>query len=1198
MFVALIVATCMYAYDFTFKSGDYLYGATSDTTVEVAQDASYSSLTAIDIPATVERNGKTYTVTSIAEDAFSYCYDVASIVIPNTLSVIGYNAFNGTAWYNSQSDGLVYIDQVLYKYKGTMPNGMAVAIKKGTTSISPYAFYGCEGLAGIIFPSTLTYIGYAAFANCSSLSEITFPASLKEIDSRAFIGCTALASITLPESITNVGNGAFNGCTGLTEVITSAKQFGSEVFDGCTKLTSVTWNASQYAPYYRWGNDRFPFYNVRTQITSFTFGTSVDSIPEGICYDMGELTSVTIPDNVVYIKSEAFQSCSSLKSVTFSKNITGIGYSAFQNCVSLADVVLPTSLTTIRENAFRGCSEIKSITIPQNVNDMEYYCFAETGISSVVWNVKSILNVNRPFGEDVTAITSFVLGEEVEKIPSYLCYYTPNITSIVIPAGVKTIETNAFAYCTDVEFKSVTPPSIAWECFAYKATLKVPCGSLQTYMESGNYSQYILSDLEYLADITTNSDQGWVYKTTDCEQGILIATAYPNDTSKFVQWNDGNTDNPRTMVLTRDTTLTAEFATLPAYTVTLKGRYLSGDVYNSKGHFVGSLSNMLQNNTLTCREGWYFWVEENGDCGTWLGWSDGVQDRNRTITITNDTTIISSFDAREYAISITAGEHGRLLIDENTYGSVVGRILECDAYSVNVCAIPDDGYYFAQWSDGNTTDICRDIYLSEDITLIAQFAQKKQVSVKAEVASGCANMGIVALSEAGVLYTGDNASITAIPNEGYHFVEWEDGSVDNPRTVYLTSDTTLVATFAKGNIGGKCGEKLYWVLDTMTICEETGRCYYSNTLTITGEGAMNVNSYSNWKAYGNYNIRKIYLPEGMTSISSEAFRESRVDSIVIPSTVTRIGSAALAYCYNLVRFEFEPKDSENTSYSSNLLYNTPFLKYFKGPGEVIAAMYPYGSMLDTVIATGGELYEYIPYNARYVDLSRLDNVWLGTYYTVSTPKIRTLLLPKKLQRIASHQFWNYSYLQSIVIPEGVTFIGDKAFEDCRSLKSVTFEGKSVETIGDWAFYNCHELNSITIPEGVKSIGLSAFYGCTYLKDLKLPSTVESIADNGFAQCSKLQQISVSAMVPPVIDAKTFEGVDKTIPLLVPVGMRQAYADAPYWQEFINIREELPSDVSNAVAEDGGATVRKVLRDGQVLIIRNGKTYTITGEAVK
>lgn len=1205
MFVAFLVATSMYAYDFTFKSGDYIYGVTSDSTVEVAQDASYSSLTAVDIPATVERNGKTYTVTTIADEAFRYCSKLAAIAIPTTLVEIGNDAFYGTAWYNNQPTGLVYIDHILYKYKGTMPNGMAVAIKKGTTSISPLAFEGCEGLAGVILPNTLKYIEYAAFRNCVSLTEIDFPTSLIEIDNFAFHGCTALTSITLPESITRVGYRAFYDCSELTEVITSARYFEDKVFHGCTKLTSITWNASQYQLYCT--NCGFensaPFYDVRSQIKSFTFGTNVDTIPEGLCYDMGELTDVTIPDNVVCIEPNAFQSCSSLKSVTFGKNLTCIDSYAFNNCVSLSNVTLPTSLNMIGYEAFMGCSEIKNITLPKGITYLGYNCFGKTGITSVNWDIKALdYSINSPFGDENTAITSIVFGDNVESIPTDLGYDMPNITSVVIPSNVKSIGYRAFIHCTYAEFKSTTPPEItSWLCFKSEATLKVPCGSSEDYKNASNYSQYYITELDYRTTISANDDNmGTIDCTTDCEHETLTVTASPYDKYKFVQWSDGKTDNPRTITLTQDTTLVAEFAELPSYSVTLNGRYLRGDIYNEKGTWESNLPDA--GTPFKCYEGWRVAITENGYCGTWSGWSDGVKDVFRTIVVSQDTVVTALSDAEEYAINITAGEHGRLLIDNNTYGDVVSNISECDAYSVNVCAVADDGYYFTQWSDGNTNDICRDIYLDKDITLVAQFEPKKPVTVKVVVASGCENMGSVALAETGTLYAGDNVTVTATLNEGYHFVEWEDGSIYYPRTVYLTSDTTIVATFAKGNIGGKCGEKLYWVLDTMmTYNANNGYYYYNNTLTITGEGDMDIQSYFVWKHYTRFysDIRTVHLPEGMTSISAGAFRESNVKSIVVPSTVTYIGDYAFAYCYSLVRFEFEPKDSENMSYGSNMLYNTPFLKYFKGPGEVMATIYPYSSgMLDTVIATGGELYEQVPYNAEYVDLSRLSNVWLSTYYTVSTPKIRTLLLPKTLQRIASHQFWNYSYLQSIVIPAGVTFIGDKAFEDCRSLKSVTFEGKNVETIGDWAFYNCHELSSITIPEGVKSIGLSAFYGCTYLTDLKLPSTVESIADNGFAQCGKLQQISVSAMVPPVIDAKTFEGVDKSIPLLVvPVGMRQAYADAPYWQEFMNIREELPSGVSNTVVE-GDAAVRKVLRDGQVLIICNGKTYTVTGVEVK
>lgn len=1200
--MALFVAASVHAYDFTFKSGDYLYGATSDSTVEVAQDASYSSLTAVDIPATVERNGKTYTVTTIADEAFRYCSKLAAIAIPTTLVEIGNDAFYGTAWYNNQPTGLVYIDYILYKYKGTMPNGMAVAIKKGTTSISPTAFDGCEGLAGVILPNTLKYIGYAAFRNCASLTEISFPTSLTKIDNFAFDGCRALTSITLPESITRVGYRAFNDCSELTEVITSAKYFEDRVFYGCTKLISITWNASQYKLYcYNCGfENSAPFYDVRSQIKSFTFGTNVDTIPQGLCYDMGELTDITIPDNVMYIEPNAFQSCSSLKSVVFSKNLACIDSYAFNNCVSLSNVILPTSLNVIGYEAFMGCSEIKSITLPKGITYLGYSCFGKTGITSVNWDIKTCKSINSPFGDENTDITSIIFGDNVENIPTDLGYDMPNITSVVIPSNVKSIGYRAFIHCTYAEFKSTTPPEItSWQCFKSGATLKVPCGSSEEYKNASNYSLYYITELDYRTTISANDDNmGTVDWTTDCKQGTLTATATPYDKYKFVQWSDSKTDNPRTIILTQDTILKAEFAELPSYSVTLNGRYLRGNIYNQNGLWESNLPDA--GTTFKCYEGWYIATTENNYCGTWSGWSDGVKDVFRTIVVSQDTVVTALSDAEEYAINITAGEHGRLLIDNNTYGDVVSNISECDAYSVNVCAVADDGYYFTQWSDGNTNDICRDIYLDKDITLVAQFEPKKPVTVKVVVASGCENMGSVALAETGTLYAGDNVTVTATLNEGYHFVEWEDGSIYYPRTVYLTSDTTLVATFAKGNIGGKCGEKLYWVLDTMMLDDGTGyNQYYSNTLTITGKGDMDIQSYLVWKHYTDFynDIRTIHLPEGMTSISTRAFNGCNVEKITIPSTVTEIGQYAFGACYNLRRFEFEPR-SDVYYYESNMLSNTPWIEYFKGPAEILGNMYPYGNSLDTVIVTSGVLDQVIPYNARYVDLSRAWNAGLrNRYLTVATPTIRTLLLPKNLTYIFSQQCWNYSYLQSIVIPEGVTIIGDQAFENCRSLKSVTFEGKNVETIGDWAFYNCHELSSIAIPEGVKSIGLSAFYGCTYLTDLKLPSTVESIADNGFAQCSKLQKISVGAVVPPVIDAKTFESVDKTIPLLVPMGMRQAYADAPYWQEFIDIREELPSDVSNATVGDNTA-VRKVLRDGQVCIIRNGKTYTITGVEIK
>ena len=165
------------------------------------------------------------------------------------------------------------------------------------------------------------------------------------------------------------------------------------------------------------------------------------------------------------------------------------------------------------------------------------------------------------------------------------------------------------------------------------------------------------------------------------------------------------------------------------------------------------------------------------------------------------------------------------------------------------------------------------------------------------------------------------------------------------------------------------------------------------------------------------------------------------------------------------------------------------------------------------------------------------------------------------------------------------------------MTSVTFAGNNVETIGDWAFYNCHSLRSLTLPEGVEEVGLAAFYGCTYLNELTIPSTMKKIADNGFAGCEKLGTMYVNALVPPTIEAKTFEDVDRATPVFVPKGTLERYQADEYWSEFFNMAEyEAPTGNLNTAAEDNG--LRKVVRDGQVLIIRGDKTYTILGESIQ
>ncbi len=148
-------------------------------------------------------------VTIIGDYAFENCTNLSSITIPNTIASVGNYAFYNTAWYDKQTDGLLYIGKVLYEYKGKMPENTNIQIKEGTTSITDSAFENCTNLSSITIPEGVTSIGDAAFAYCTNLSSITIPSSVKSIGKRAFWNSTSLNSIIIPNSVTNMGWATF-----------------------------------------------------------------------------------------------------------------------------------------------------------------------------------------------------------------------------------------------------------------------------------------------------------------------------------------------------------------------------------------------------------------------------------------------------------------------------------------------------------------------------------------------------------------------------------------------------------------------------------------------------------------------------------------------------------------------------------------------------------------------------------------------------------------------------------------------------------------------------------------------------------------------------------------------------------------------------------------------------------------------------
>lgn len=250
-----------------------------------------------------------------------------------------------------------------------------------------------------------------------------------------------------------------------------------------------------------------------------------------------------------------------------------------------------------------------------------------------------------------------------------------------------------------------------------------------------------------------------------------------------------------------------------------------------------------------------------------------------------------------------------------------------------------------------------------------------------------------------------------------------------------------------------------------------------------------------------------------------------------------------------------------------------------------------------------------------LDISNTGNTTLADEAFKGCYNLENLYLPNNLRYIGYMAVADCKHLQSIDIPASVEEIDDSAFENCRSLQTITFGGKqpaaisgksfarkasnsNLRKIGNWAFYNAHELQHLEIPESVEEIGDAAFYGCVYLEDLVLPSSVRSIGDNCFALCSKLNKIVVDATTPPTIQAKTFYDVKRQIPVYVPDDCVEAYEDNLYWSEFnIQGRSNMPTAIDQ-VTNDQSPVTNKILRDGQIFILRGEKIYTIQGQKVK
>jgi len=264
-------------------------------------------------------------------------------------------------------------------------------------------------------------------------------------------------------------------------------------------------------------------------------------------------------------------------------------------------------------------------------------------------------------------------------------------------------------------------------------------------------------------------------------------------------------------------------------------------------------------------------------------------------------------------------------------------------------------------------------------------------------------------------------------------------------------------------------------------------------------------------------LTSVNIPTSVTSIGTRAFAQcTGLTSVEIPDSVTSIGSMAFGY-YLIPDTKLIPgftiygyEGSEAERYANNNGITFEKLGLLSGTtGDCTWTLSDDGVLtISGNGATGDYSYTYSSQ---------------GTYITTAPwgANINSVVIEDGVTSIGDYAFTGCTGLMSIEIPDSVTSINFCAFSGCTGFTSIDIPN-SVTCIANNAFSSCTGLMSVNIPDSVTSIGGSAFAGCTGLNSIEIPDSVTSIGDSAFAGCTGLTSIDIPDSVTR-IGSSAFSG---------------------------------------------------------------------------
>ena len=544
-------------------------------------------------------------VKMIPDGGFSGCTNLQSITIPDSVESIGNLSF-------ATCTGLTSI---------TIPRRIKSIGRHAFYNCSNLATVNFNADSCTNMGYRGNYRVSSVFYNCN-VSTVNIGSHVKMIPDGGFCGCTNIQSITIPDSVESVGILSFQSCTGLTSITIPRriKSIGDYAFYGCSNLATVNFNADSCTYMgYDTNTDRICNVFANCGVNAVNIGNNVKTIPD-IAFRQCNIQTITIPDSVEYNGLGAFYHCDSLESLVIGNSVDSIGGGAFYGCTGLTSITAkPVVAPRTGLNAFYNVPDSIPVHIP--CGSTASYTARWSNFNNFVGVLDATVNVS---SIDVTMGTASVVTHPTCAEPTATIVATPNTGYLFAhwsdgdTANPRMLTIDRDTLLT--AYFMLVPDTITYhDTTVVRDTIFIHDTTIvhdTTYVDNYVYDTIIVHDTVYVNiyvhDTTIVNNyihdtvviNNYIYDTTfvhdttivnnyihdtitvmvpidyytlslTSEQptkGIVVGSGTFSDGTgveiaavavrgnHFVQWSDGNTENPRHVTVTEDINLTASFA--------------------------------------------------------------------------------------------------------------------------------------------------------------------------------------------------------------------------------------------------------------------------------------------------------------------------------------------------------------------------------------------------------------------------------------------------------------------------------------------------------------------------------------------------------------------------------------------------------------------------------------------------------------